>query len=113
METDSESADTNGGDANDTDSGDNRIAWHPAFFGAIQLELDEYSDALQFISEYQLTTEPLRIDVVIIKKTADIPIKKNIAEIFRPTFFIEHDRRILLPKIVIIKPFFSKLHRRV
>ncbi|MDR0313994.1 MAG: hypothetical protein LBI14_10400 [Treponema sp.] len=60
----------------------NRISWHPAFFEAIQIELEEYSHALQFISEYQLTTEPLRIDVVIIKKFADIPIKKNIAAIF-------------------------------
>jgi hypothetical protein len=33
--------------------------------------------------EYQLTTEPLKIDVVIIKKTKNVVIDKNIAAIFR------------------------------
>jgi phosphoribosylglycinamide formyltransferase-1 len=67
-----------------------RLVWHPAFFEAIQLELDEYSQELQFIAEYQLTTEPLRIDVVIIKKSKDIPIKKNIAAIFRKENILEY-----------------------
>jgi len=68
--------------ANSEDTAE-RIFWHPAFFEAIQMELEEYSASLQFISEFQLSSEPLRIDVVIIKKTADVPIKKNIAQIFR------------------------------
>jgi hypothetical protein len=67
-----------------------RIYWHPAFFEAIQMELDEYSQDLQFISEYQLTTEPLRIDVVIIKKSGGIAIKKNIASIFRKENIVEY-----------------------
>jgi len=68
----------------------NRISWHPAFFEAIQMELDEYSRHLQFISEFQLTKEPLRIDVVIIKKDKDFTIKKNIASIFRKENIIEY-----------------------
>jgi hypothetical protein len=67
-----------------------RISWHPAFFEAIQMELEEYSQHLQFISEYQRTMEPLRIDVVIIKKTRDIVIKKNIASIFRNDNIVEY-----------------------
>jgi hypothetical protein len=67
-----------------------RISWHPAFFEAIQMELEEYSQYLQFISEYQLTTEPLRIDVIIIKKSKDIEIKKNIASIFRKDNIVEY-----------------------
>jgi hypothetical protein len=67
-----------------------RIDWHPAFIEAIQMELDDYSRELQFISEYQLTTEPLRIDVVIIKKNSDTPIKKNIAAIFRKENIVEY-----------------------
>jgi hypothetical protein len=67
-----------------------RIAWHPAFFEAIQMELDEYSHELQFISEYQLTAEPLRIDVVIIKKTGNVTIEKNIASIFRKENIVEY-----------------------
>ena len=66
------------------------IPWHTAFFEAIQMELEEYSQDLQFISEYQLTTEPLRIDVVIIKKSRDIIIKKNIASIFRKENIVEY-----------------------
>jgi hypothetical protein len=66
------------------------IAWHPAFLEAIQRELAQYKDILQFISEYQLTAEPLRIDVVIIKKLKDIPIMKNIAAIFRIHNLLEY-----------------------
>ncbi|MDR0313558.1 MAG: hypothetical protein LBI14_08165 [Treponema sp.] len=69
---------------------ENRISWHPAFFEAIQMELDEYSNALEFTSEYRLNTEPLRIDVVIIKKSTDIPIKKNIAAVFRKVNIVEY-----------------------
>ena len=69
---------------------DNRIPWHSAFFEAIQLELEEYSGSLEFISEYPLTTEPLRIDVVIIKKSGDVPIEKNIAAIFRKVNILEY-----------------------
>jgi len=67
-----------------------RIAWHPAFYEAIQMELEEYGQDLQFISEYALNTEPLRIDVVIIKKHKDIPIEKNIATIFRKVNILEY-----------------------
>jgi len=35
----------------ETSTDNERIAWHPAFFEAIQMELDEYSNVLQFISE--------------------------------------------------------------
>jgi hypothetical protein len=66
------------------------ICWHPAFVEAIQLELDEYSRDLQFIPEHPLNTEPLRIDVVIIKKSKDVPIGKNIASIFRKENIIEY-----------------------
>ena len=66
-----------------------RLAWHPAFFEAIQLELEQYRDALEFVSECQLTAEPLRIDVLIIKKAKDIVIEKNIAAIFRGVNIVE------------------------
>jgi len=66
------------------------IQWHPAFFEAIQLELDEYRHALQFIYDYQLTSGPQRIDVLIIKKTVNVPIKKNIATIFRKVNLVEY-----------------------
>ena len=67
-----------------------RIEWHPAFFEAIKMELEEFGDNLRFISEYQLTTQPLRIDIVIIKKTGVVPVKKNIAAIFRQINILEY-----------------------
>jgi hypothetical protein len=42
-----------------------KIHWHPAFFQAIQLELADYRDILEFKYEYQLTSEPLRVDTLI------------------------------------------------
>ena len=66
------------------------IAWHPAFVEAIQMELDEYRDILEFYPEYQLTSEPLRIDCVVIKKVKDVQIEKNIASIFREIKLIEY-----------------------
>ena len=38
-----------------------RIPWHPAFVEAIQLELQDYADFLEFKTEFQLTSEPLKI----------------------------------------------------
>jgi len=66
------------------------IPWHTAFFEAIQMELDEYSRDLQFTSEFPLNTRPLKIDVVIIKKSRDVVIKKNIAAIFRKENIVEY-----------------------
>ena len=66
------------------------IAWHPAFVGAIQLELDAYTDSLEFHTEYQLTAEPLKIDCIVIKKAKDVVIKKNFAAIFRDVNILEY-----------------------
>jgi hypothetical protein len=65
------------------------ILWHPAFVEALKLELEPYRDALEFYPEYQLTSGPLQIDVVIIKKTKDVVIDKNIAAIFKTDNLIE------------------------
>ena len=66
------------------------IAWHPAFLQAIQLELFNYKDSLEFKYEYQLTSEPLRIDLLIIKKPKTLTIDKNIARIFRTDNLLEY-----------------------
>jgi len=54
------------------------------------MELEEYQDALEYYPEYQLTSEPLRIDCVIIKKTKDVELKKNIAVIFKTWNLLEY-----------------------
>jgi len=66
------------------------IAWHSAFVEALQLELEDYRDYLEFHPEYQLTSEPLRIDCLVIKKPPDLVIEKNIAAIFREANLVEY-----------------------
>ena len=60
-----------------------KIYWHEAFYEALKLELHQYKDFLEFQNEHQLSKEALRIDVLVVKKNADVPIKKNIGKIFR------------------------------
>jgi hypothetical protein len=66
------------------------IPWHPAFVQALKLELEQYKDALEFTSEYQLNAEPLEIDLVIVKKAPDLVIEKNIARIFKGVNLLEY-----------------------
>jgi hypothetical protein len=75
---------------NPESGGSSRIAWHPAFVEALRLELEGYEDVLEIISEHPLTSEPLRIDVVIIKKAVDAVIDRNIAAIFRAVNILEY-----------------------
>ena len=71
------------------------IYWHEAFYEALQLEFYEYKNVLNFENEHMLSKESLKIDVVVIKKTSDIEIKKNIGKIFESynifEFKSEHD----------------------
>jgi len=66
------------------------IAWHPAFVEAIKLELEVYQDILEFYEEYPLSSEPLKIDCVVIKKLKEAAIVKNIAAIFREANLLEY-----------------------
>jgi hypothetical protein len=52
--------------------------------------LVDYRDSLEFKYEYQLTSEPLRIDLIIIKKPKSLVIDKNIARIFRTDNLLEY-----------------------
>ena len=67
-----------------------RTEWHPAFVEAIQLELNKYRDILTFEPELQLTAQPLKIDVLVIKKCQEVKIEKNIGRIFRTYNVIEY-----------------------
>ena len=66
------------------------IQWHPAFYAGIQIELKEDKENLIFENEHQLSTKPMEVDVLIIKKEKDIPIRKNIGRIFRKYNIIEY-----------------------
>jgi hypothetical protein len=59
------------------------IHWHEAFIVAVTMDLKQYLDKIEILTEFPLTVEPLRIDCIIIKKEKGLVIKKNIAVIFR------------------------------
>jgi len=81
---------SSGGEGSSKNSRRKKLKWHPAFLQAMQLELFEHKDSLDFRCEYQLTSEPLRIDLLIIKKPKELVIEKNIARIFRTDNIIEY-----------------------
>jgi len=60
-----------------------KIYWHEAFFEALQLELYQYKDSLEFHKEHRINEEALRMDVLVIKKDKDTKIEKNIGRIFK------------------------------
>ena len=64
--------------------------WHPAFYAGIQIELEDDADNLVFENEHQLGKKPMEIDVLIIKKETDRPVKKNIGRIFKKYNIIEY-----------------------
>lgn len=64
--------------------------WHPAFYADIQIELQDDADNLVFENEHQLSKKPLEIDVLVIKKEKDRPVRKNIGRIFRKYNIIEY-----------------------
>ena len=75
---------------NTNDDTTSRTTWHPAFVEALMMELQAYHDVLDFHPEYNLTSEPLRIDCVVIKKAKGVVIEKNIAAIFRDVNLVEY-----------------------
>ena len=66
------------------------IQWHPAFYAGIQIELATEAHKLTFENEHTLSTKPMLIDILIIKKDADDEIQKNIGRIFRKHNIIEY-----------------------
>ena len=66
------------------------LQWHPAFYASLQIELAEDAPMLTFENEHLLSTKPIQIDVLIIKKQPDYKVKKNIGHIFRNYNIIEY-----------------------
>ena len=59
------------------------IQWHPAFCSATELEFLENRKNLEFHREVNLSRKPLQMDLLIIKKLADISLINEIGHIFR------------------------------
>lgn len=67
-----------------------KTQWHPAFVSAMKLELREDAEYLDYISEYNLNTKPLEMDLLIVKKEQDVEIKNEIGKIFKKHNIIEY-----------------------
>lgn len=69
---------------------ENMLQWHPAFFAGIQIEFAEEAEHLIFENEHTLSTKPMQIDVLVIKKNTKKRLQKNIGRIFRGHNIIEY-----------------------
>lgn len=55
-----------------------RLQWHPAFQAALQIELMEDREFLQFYDEYNLSKKPMQMDTLIIHTDPGRRIHKSI-----------------------------------
>lgn len=60
-----------------------RDYWHPAFVGAMEIEFIQYKGLLEFDDEHQLSKEPLKMDLLVIKKEKETEVTNEIARIFK------------------------------
>ena len=66
------------------------IKWHPGFCSAMELEFSRYKDLLDFNREFPLSKEPLRVDLLMIKKIKDIILDIDIGRLFKTYNIIEY-----------------------
>lgn len=69
---------------------DKKVQWHPAFYGAMHLELRENKDDLEFTEEVILNTLPLRVDMLVVKKKCPCELQNEIGRIFGKYNLVEY-----------------------
>jgi hypothetical protein len=69
-----------------------RNEWHPAFVESMKTHFFVYGDQLAYTAERNLTSKPLQMDLLIIKKQADLVIDKSIGRYFRGYNVLEYKR---------------------
>lgn len=69
---------------------DKKVQWHPAFYGAMHLELRENKEDLEFTEEVILNTLPLRVDMLVVKKKYPCEIQNEIGRIFGRYNLVEY-----------------------
>ena len=60
-----------------------RKYWHSAFCGATEWESKENKDDLEFEPEHVLNKEPIKMDMLVIRKHPNVTIQNEIGRIFR------------------------------
>ncbi|MCL2400085.1 MAG: hypothetical protein FWC91_10155 [Defluviitaleaceae bacterium] len=71
------------------DSEKGKVFWHGCFFEGLQLDLYQYRESLSYKKEHELAKEFLIVDVMVIKKSKDMKIEKDIGKIFKGHNLIE------------------------
>ena len=66
------------------------ISWYPGFYGAAELEFLSNKGDLEFQREYNLSKEPVRMDLLIIKKLSDARIENELGHIFKKFNVVEY-----------------------
>jgi len=66
------------------------IQWHPGFYSAAEIEFLSDKGKLEFEREYNLSKEPLRMDLLIIKKPIGVKTRNEIGHIFKTYNVIEY-----------------------
>lgn len=74
---------------------ENDIQWHLGFCAAMELELREYADKLEFHREYPLSRKPLLIDLLVVEKSEEFEILNDIGHIFRKHNIMEYKSKKL------------------
>ena len=69
---------------------DGRLQWHSGFSAALRVELEDELDELCIEDEHMLSKKPMQIDVLVVKKKGEQPIRKNIGRIFHKHNIIEY-----------------------
>ena len=67
-----------------------KTQWHPAFCSAMKLELATNKKDLEYISEHELNSKPIRIDLLVIEKAEGIIIENEIGKIFKKYNIVEY-----------------------
>ena len=66
------------------------IKWHPGFYGGMKLEMKSGDGCFTYEVERVLSDEPVRMDMLIIKKKENVAINNPIAKFFRRHNVVEY-----------------------
>ena len=66
------------------------IRWHQGFRGGIEALLWDYRDKLEFGEEFPLSKEALRVDLLVLKKSAGVVIENDFGRMFRIHNILEY-----------------------
>lgn len=66
------------------------IQWHLGFYGATELEFLSNKGDLEFQREFNLSKEPIWMDLLIIKKLSDVRIENELGHMFKKYNVVEY-----------------------